>query len=426
MPQADPTLSLHGVFRRFGYRWAVRDVSLEVAPGEAVLLVGGNGAGKTTLLRVVSGLLKASKGRVERHGAIGMVAHHTMMYDALTARENLRFFGRLHGTSDRTRIDSLLDRMGLLHVGNERIGTFSRGMLQRLAIARALLPEPHVLLLDEPLTGLDDAASHTVIEVLAELKASRAGMMIASHQLVELVGSADRVGYMVSGRIYDTLRACLAVAGKDLLVEQRTKTALFSSLVFAILVLTILYFARDATAVSDLDLAPGALWVTFTFAGMLGLNRAFLLERENRAVDGLRLSPATATAIFLGKVLGNLVFVGIVELVSLPLFILFYDVPIWRQLGLLLLVIFLATTGFVAVGTLFSAMVVRTRFSEVMLPVLLLPFLFPPIVAAVQLTRRIVALRPFDELTGWLSMLTAFVIIFFTLSLLLFEAILEE
>jgi heme exporter protein B len=225
---------------------------------------------------------------------------------------------------------------------------------------------------------------------------------------------------------YDTLRACLAVAGKDLLVEQRTKTAFFSSLVFAILVLTILYFARDATAVSDLDLAPGALWVTFTFAGMLGLNRAFLLERENRAVDGLRLSPATPTAIFLGKVLGNLVFVGIVELVSLPLFILFYDVPIWRQLGILLLVIFLATTGFVAVGTLFSAIVVRTRFSEVMLPVLLLPFLFPPIVAAVQLTRRIVALRPFDELTGWLSMLTAFVIIFFTLSLLLFEAILEE
>ncbi len=201
MPQADPTLSLHSVFRRFGYRWVVRDVSLEVARGEAVLLVGGNGAGKTTLLRVISGLLKASKGRVERHGAVGMVAHHTMMYDALTARENLRFFGRLHGTSDRTRIDALLDRMGLLHVGDERIGTFSRGMLQRLAIARALLPEPRVLLLDEPLTGLDDAASHTVIDVLAELKSAGAGMMIATHQLVELVGSAERVGYMVNGRM---------------------------------------------------------------------------------------------------------------------------------------------------------------------------------------------------------------------------------
>ena len=217
-----------------------------------------------------------------------------------------------------------------------------------------------------------------------------------------------------------------AVAAKDLRVEWRTKTAFLSAMVFAVLVLAVLYFARDKTAVGDYALAPGALWVTFTFAGMLGLNRAFLLERENRALDGLRLTPASATGIFLGKVLGNLVFLGVVELVSLPLFILFYDVPIWRQLPLLLGVIVLATIGFVAVGTLLSAMVVRTRFSEVMLPVLLLPFLVPPIVSAVQLTWRILALRPLSEMTGWLSLLGSFDIIFFTLSLMLFEAILVE
>jgi heme exporter protein B len=217
-----------------------------------------------------------------------------------------------------------------------------------------------------------------------------------------------------------------AIARKDLTVEWRTKTAFMSSLVFAVLVLAVLYFARDKTSVGDFDIAPGALWVTFTFAGMLGLNRAFLLERENRALDGLRLTPVTPTALFLGKVIGNLVFLGVVELVSLPLFILFYDVPIWRQLPLLLAVVALATVGYVAVGTLLSAMVVRTRFSEVMLPVLLLPFLVPPIVGAVQLTWRILALRPLSELTGWLSLLTAFDIIFFTLSLLLFEAILVE
>ncbi len=223
-----------------------------------------------------------------------------------------------------------------------------------------------------------------------------------------------------------TFSATVAIAAKDLLVERRTKTAFFSSLVFAFLVLTVIYFARDRTAVGDLDLAPGALWVAFTFAGMLGLNRAFLLERENRAIDGLRLTPATPTAVFLGKVFGNLIFIGVVELVSLPVFVLFYNVPIWRQLPVLLLVIALATVGFVAVGTLISAMVVRTRFSEVMLPVLLLPFLFPPVVAAVNLTRQIVALRPLSELSGWLSLLAGFVIIFFTLSLFLFEAILEE
>ena len=224
----------------------------------------------------------------------------------------------------------------------------------------------------------------------------------------------------------DLVRTTVAVARKDLKVEWRTKTAFMSSLVFAVLVLAVLYFARDKTAVGDYDIAPGALWVTFTFAGMLGLNRAFLLERENRALDGLRLTPVTPTALFLGKVIGNLVFLGVVELVSLPLFILFYDVPIWRQLPMLLAVVALATVGYVAVGTLLSAMVVRTRFSEVMLPVLLLPFLVPPIVSAVQLTWRILALRPLSELTGWLSLLAAFDIIFFTLSLLLFEAILVE
>jgi heme exporter protein B len=217
-----------------------------------------------------------------------------------------------------------------------------------------------------------------------------------------------------------------AVARKDLQVEWRTKTAFVSALVFAVLVLAVLYFARDKTSVGDFDMAPGALWVTFTFAGMLGLNRAFLLERENRALDGLRLTAASPSAIFLGKILGNLVFLGVVELVSLPLFILFYDVPIWRQLPLLIGVVALATIGFVSVGTLLSAMVVRTRFSEVMLPVLLLPFLVPPIVSAVQLTWRILALRPLSELTGWLSLLAAFDIIFFTISLLLFEAILVE
>lgn len=223
-----------------------------------------------------------------------------------------------------------------------------------------------------------------------------------------------------------TAAVAFAVAAKDLKVELRTKTAFVSSLVFAVLVLAVLYFARDKTTVGDFDLAPGALWVTFTFAGMLGLNRAFLLERENRALDGLRLTPASATGIFLGKVLGNLVFLGVVELVSLPLFILFYDVPIWRQLPILMAVIAMATVGFVAVGTLLSAMVVRTRYSEVMLPVLLLPFLVPPIVSAVQLTWRILALRPLSELTGWLSLLGSFDIIFFTLSLMLFEAILVE
>lgn len=217
-----------------------------------------------------------------------------------------------------------------------------------------------------------------------------------------------------------------AIVVKDATVEWRTKTAFMSAVVFAILVLSILYFARDPTAVSSLDIAPGALWVTFTFAAMLGLNRAFLLERENQAIDGMLLTPVPRTAIFVGKMSGNLLFVGFVELISVPLFVLFYNVSLAGRLPQLLAVTAMATVAFVAVGTLLSAMAVRTRFAELMLPVLLLPFLIPPVVGAVQLTARILAARPTSELMGWLKLLAAFDIVFCVLAILLYEATLDE
>lgn len=224
----------------------------------------------------------------------------------------------------------------------------------------------------------------------------------------------------------DFFRVAFAVASKDLLIEWRTKTALLSALVFAVLVLAILYVARDPTAVSALDVAPGALWVTFSFAAIVGLNRAFLLEQENRAFDGVLLTGAPPTAVFVGKLLANLVFVGTVEAIGLPLFVLFYDVPVFARLPQLLLVTAMATLAFVAVGTVLSAMVVRTRFAELMLPVLLLPFLVPPVVGAVQLTARVLADRPLSEMMGWFKLLAAFDIAFCTLAILLFEATLDE
>lgn len=224
----------------------------------------------------------------------------------------------------------------------------------------------------------------------------------------------------------DALRQALAIAGKDLAIEWRTKTAFVSSMAFAILVLAVLFFARDPTAVSALDVAPGALWVTYTFAAMIGLNRAFLLERENRAMDGIVLAPVPPAAVFFGKLAANLVFVGTVEVVSLPLFVLFYDVGVGRGLLPLLGVAAMATLAFVAIGTLLSAMVVRTRFAELMLPLLLLPFLVPPVVGAVQVTARILAARPLSEVAGWLKLLAAFDIAFVTASTLLFRATLEE
>jgi len=221
-------------------------------------------------------------------------------------------------------------------------------------------------------------------------------------------------------------RAAWHIAVKDLAIEWRTKTAFASGLVFAVLVLAVLFFSRDPTAVSSQDIAPGAIWVTFTFASMLGLNRAFLLEREQRALDGILLTPAPRTALFWGKFVANLVFVGAIQAVSLPLFVLFYDVPIWVRLPELVLVIVMATVAFVAVGTLLSAMVVRTRYAELMLPLLLLPFLVPPLVSGVQVTARLLEGRPLSDLSGWLRLIAGFDLAFVTLAASLFHVVLDE
>lgn len=224
----------------------------------------------------------------------------------------------------------------------------------------------------------------------------------------------------------DLLRVVAAIVVKDLTVEWRTRTALVSSISFAVLVLMVLYVARDTATVSALDIAPSALWVTFSFGAMVGLNRAFLLERDNRAMDAIRLTRAPLTSVFVGKLVANLAFVGLVELISLPIFVLFYDVPILNRFPELILVTVMATVAFVTVGTLLSAMVVQTRFAHMMLPVLLLPFLVTPIVGAVQMTAALLAGRPLSDVMGWLKLLAAFDIAFVAVSILLFEAALTE
>jgi heme exporter protein B len=224
----------------------------------------------------------------------------------------------------------------------------------------------------------------------------------------------------------DILRHAWVIARKDLVLEFRTRTAFLSAVVFTALVLTVFNFGRDPTAVPTIDLAPSILWVTFTFAAMLALNRAFQLELENDALDALLVSPISRSSLYVAKFGANCMFVGVVECVGLPLFVLFFDVPVWGILAPLVGVIALATVGFVAVGTLFSAMVIRTRFAELMLPVLLLPFLIPPLAGAVQVTAALLAARPLSEVTGWLRLLAAYDIVFVTLATLLFPTTVSE
>jgi heme exporter protein B len=222
------------------------------------------------------------------------------------------------------------------------------------------------------------------------------------------------------------LRPAAAIAAKDIRAELRSRTALLSALVFAALVLVVFNFARDPTSLSAVALAPSVLWVTFALAAVVAMNRGFMVERENSALDGLLLAPVPREAIFLGKLLANLAFVGTVELVTLPLFTLFFNISLWPRLPGFLGVTALATIGFVAVGTIFSAMAVRTRFAELMLPVLLLPFMIPPLIGAVQVTSRLLAGRPLSELWGWLRLLALYDVVFVTVCTLAFSAVVDE
>jgi heme exporter protein A len=211
MPLGEPAAVLTEVARRLGHRWILRDVSLTVRRGEALMLLGSNGAGKTTLLRLMGGLLQPTKGAVERRATVGLVAHDTMMYSALTARENLTFFGRLYGVNDRGRIAAALERVGLGRFGDERIQTYSRGMLQRLAIARALFHDPGLLLLDEPLSNLDDAGCTLALELVTERVRTGGAVVMATHQLGDLVQCASHVAFLAHGGV----AALESIDGRD-------------------------------------------------------------------------------------------------------------------------------------------------------------------------------------------------------------------
>jgi heme exporter protein B len=218
----------------------------------------------------------------------------------------------------------------------------------------------------------------------------------------------------------------LAIAAKDIRAELRRKSALVAALVFAALILVIFNFARDPTAIRPDQLAPSALWITITFASVTALNRAFAVELDHGALDGLLLAPVGREAIYLGKLLGNLAFVGLVQAVTIPLFVLFFNLDLRGALPGILLLAALASVGFTAVGTVFSALTVRVQFNELMLPVLLLPFMVPPLIGAAQVTTRLLAGRTLGESAGWLQILLVYDIVFVTLCFLVFPAVLDE
>src|SRR3984893_1788056 len=213
-------------------------------------------------------------------------------------------------------------------------------------------------------------------------------------------------------RLVDILFGAWLIARKDLSIEFRTRSAFVSAVVFALLGLVIFYYAWDPTAVSASDLAPGVLWVIFTFSGLLGLQRSFGVESADHAIDGLLASPVSREAIFLGKAIANLIFVGAVQAIAIPALSLFYNLPLGDVAAPLIAIAILAAIGLVAVGTVFSAMAVHTRLAELLLPMLALPFFVPIVIAATQATAKLLSGRPVVEIGAWLKLLLAFDIVF--------------
>ena len=222
------------------------------------------------------------------------------------------------------------------------------------------------------------------------------------------------------------VRAALIVARKDLLIELRTKTAFMSAAMFSIIGLAIFYFAWSPTAVSAANLAPGVVWVVFTLSAILAVQRSFSVEQVERAGDGLLVSPIDREAIYLGKALANVIFVGAIQLVTVPVAALFYGLPFGEVVPVMLGIGALATVGLVAVGTLFASMAVNTRMAELLLPLLSLPFFLPIVMAAGQATQRVVAGRPASEWMAWLEMLVAFDLVIVFACTLAFPFTIEE
>lgn len=208
-----PAVEASGLCRTFARRRAVDGVDLTLNSGDCLALFGPNGAGKTTLLRVIAGLLKPTSGTVTVGGRslrgdaaaraqVGLISHQSMLYRALTARENVEFAARLYGVNDpRNAAGRALERIRILDRADTPVRSLSRGLQQRVSIARAIVHEPSVVLLDEPYTGLDAAGGAALTEMLLLLRTSGAALLLVTHNVDEGLAVASHAAIMLGGRI---------------------------------------------------------------------------------------------------------------------------------------------------------------------------------------------------------------------------------
>jgi heme exporter protein CcmB len=348
----------------------------------------------------------------------------------------------------------MLRLVGLEGQTDTLVRSLSRGMKQRLALARATIHEPLVLLLDEPDTGLDQHWVGVLRDLVAERTAQGGTTLLTTHNLERSLDLADSVAVLNSGRIVFSARrddldvgsfkeAYSRHTGAGLKAGSRPSSAgdgggrqdLCAELHqrggqrHLRLRLSWCWWSsqlrlRSAARRQRHAGRAGISLVSITLGAMMGLSHVFSKEREQGSIEGLLLCPVDRSAIYVGKFAAALLLTAAVEAAILPLFALFTDLPVF--LPPLLLTVVLGTIGFVAVGTLFSAMAVHTRTRELMLPLLLLPVAIPIIVAAIEGTRVGLEGKPWGDMLPWITILSAFDSVFLVLCPWLFQYVMEE
>ena len=224
--------------------------------------------------------------------------------------------------------------------------------------------------------------------------------------------------------VRDFMRALWAIVWKDLSSEWRSRELFTAMLVFSLLVILIFNFALELDVRARTAVTSGVLWVTFAFAGTLGLNRSMATEKDRGCLDGLLLAPVDRSAIYFGKAIANLIFMFVVEAVVLPVYSVLYNTNLFNP-GLIV-VIFLGSVGYVAVGTLLSTMAVQSRTRDILLPILLFPLAIPVLIAAVKASSGFLQGLEIIEIMTWLNLLIVYDLIFVAIAFMFFDFVVEE
>jgi heme exporter protein B len=220
------------------------------------------------------------------------------------------------------------------------------------------------------------------------------------------------------------LKAIAAIARKDLTAEWRSREALSAMLVFALLVIVVFNFALELDVETRRSVTSGVLWVTFAFAGTIGLNRSLAIEKDRDCLDGLLLAPVDRSAIYFGKALSNLAFMLIVEAIILPIYSILYNTDLFNLS--LIGTILLGSLGYTAVGTLLASMAVQARTRDILLPILLFPVAIPVLVSAVKASGGFLQGTSPDQITPWLNLLVAYDVVFIAVAFMVFDFVVEE